>query len=115
MKAVRDTPYSDGACVYEVSSNYVERSKTYGPDKQKVDDRPPARPHAHQAPYHNTSRLRRAYKKKKTSRECFRNIDAPGVTWLKQGKIVKRKNCQSPSVKDMLKIWPGLAYAQRAV
>jgi hypothetical protein len=36
MKAVRDTPSSDGACVYEVSSNYVERSKTYGPDKQKV-------------------------------------------------------------------------------
>jgi hypothetical protein len=46
MKAVRDTPSSDGACVYEVSSNYVERSKTYGPDKQKVDDRPPARTHA---------------------------------------------------------------------
>jgi hypothetical protein len=36
MKAVRDTPSSDGACVYEVSSNYIERSKTYGPDKQKV-------------------------------------------------------------------------------
>jgi hypothetical protein len=44
MKAVRDTPSSDGACVYEVSSNYVERSKTYGPDKQKVDARTHARP-----------------------------------------------------------------------
>jgi hypothetical protein len=37
MKAVRDTPSSDGACVYEVSSNYVERIKRYGPDKQKVN------------------------------------------------------------------------------
>jgi hypothetical protein len=44
---------------------------------------------------------------KKTSRECLRNIDAPGVTWLKLKK--------SLSVKDMRKIWPGLAYAQRAV
>jgi hypothetical protein len=44
MKAVRDTPSSDGACVYEVSSNYVERSKTYGPDKQNVDARTHARP-----------------------------------------------------------------------
>jgi hypothetical protein len=39
MKAVRDTPSSDGACVYEVSSNYVERIKRYGPDKQKVHRR----------------------------------------------------------------------------
>jgi hypothetical protein len=39
MKAVRDTPSSDGACVYEVSSNYVERIKRYGPDKQKVNGR----------------------------------------------------------------------------
>jgi hypothetical protein len=37
MKAVRDSPSSDGACVYEVSSNYVERIKRYGPDKQKVN------------------------------------------------------------------------------
>jgi hypothetical protein len=37
MKAVRDTPTSDGACVYEVSSNYLERIKSYGPDKQKVN------------------------------------------------------------------------------
>jgi hypothetical protein len=37
MKAVCDTPSSDGACVYEVSSNYVERIKRYGPDKQKVN------------------------------------------------------------------------------
>jgi hypothetical protein len=36
MKAVRDTPSSDGACVYEVSSNYIERIKRYGPDKQIV-------------------------------------------------------------------------------
>jgi hypothetical protein len=36
MKAVCDTPSSDGACVHEVSPTYVERSKTYGPDKQKV-------------------------------------------------------------------------------
>jgi hypothetical protein len=33
MKAVRDTPSSDGACVC-VSSNYLERIKSYGPDKQ---------------------------------------------------------------------------------
>jgi hypothetical protein len=39
MKVVRDTPSSDGPCVYEVSSNYVERIKTYGPDKQKVNRR----------------------------------------------------------------------------
>jgi hypothetical protein len=37
MKAVRDTPSSDGVCVYEVSSNYVERIKRYAPDKQKVN------------------------------------------------------------------------------
>jgi hypothetical protein len=34
MKAVWDTPSSDGACVYEVLSNYLERIKSYGPDKQ---------------------------------------------------------------------------------
>jgi hypothetical protein len=39
MKAVCDTPSSDGACVYEVSSNYVERIKRYGPDKKKVNTR----------------------------------------------------------------------------
>jgi hypothetical protein len=39
MKAVRDTPSSDGACMYEVSSNYLERIKSYGPDKQKVNGR----------------------------------------------------------------------------
>jgi hypothetical protein len=43
MKAVCDTPSSDGACVYEVSSNYVERIKTYAPDKKLWT---PARPHA---------------------------------------------------------------------
>jgi hypothetical protein len=32
-----DFDFSDGACVYEVSSNYVERIKRYGPDKQKVN------------------------------------------------------------------------------
>jgi hypothetical protein len=37
MKMVRDTLSSDGACLYEVSSNYVERIKRYGPDKQKVN------------------------------------------------------------------------------
>jgi hypothetical protein len=36
MTVVRDTPSSDGVCVYKVSSNYVERIKSYGPDKQKV-------------------------------------------------------------------------------
>jgi hypothetical protein len=36
MKAVRNTPSSDGACVYEVSSNYLERMRRYGPDKQNV-------------------------------------------------------------------------------
>jgi hypothetical protein len=36
MKAVRDTPSSDGACVYEVSSKYLEWIKSYGPDKHKV-------------------------------------------------------------------------------
>jgi hypothetical protein len=35
MKAVRDTLSSDGAGVYEVSSNYIERIKRY--DKQKVN------------------------------------------------------------------------------
>jgi hypothetical protein len=35
MKAVRDTPSSDGVCVYEVSSNYLVRIKSYGPDKQR--------------------------------------------------------------------------------
>jgi hypothetical protein len=35
MKPVRDTPSSDGAYVYEVSSNYLVRIKSYGPDKQK--------------------------------------------------------------------------------
>jgi hypothetical protein len=34
MKAVRDTPSSDGACVYEVSSKYLEPIKSYGPEKQ---------------------------------------------------------------------------------
>jgi hypothetical protein len=29
MKAVRDTPSSDGACVYEVSLNYLERIKLW--------------------------------------------------------------------------------------
>jgi hypothetical protein len=37
MKAVRDTPSSDGACVYEISLNYLERIKSYGPDKQQVN------------------------------------------------------------------------------
>jgi hypothetical protein len=36
MKAVCNTPSSDCACVYEVSSNYLEWIKSYGPDKQKV-------------------------------------------------------------------------------
>jgi hypothetical protein len=36
MKVVRGTPSSDGACVYEVSSNYVERIKSDDPEKQKV-------------------------------------------------------------------------------
>jgi hypothetical protein len=35
MKAVCDTPSSDGACLYEVSSNYLERIISYGPDKQR--------------------------------------------------------------------------------
>jgi hypothetical protein len=34
MKVVRDTLSSDGACVNEVSSNYLERIKSYGMDKQ---------------------------------------------------------------------------------
>jgi hypothetical protein len=34
MKAVRDTPSSDGACVYEVSSNYIKRIKTHASDKK---------------------------------------------------------------------------------
>jgi hypothetical protein len=34
MKAVRDTPSSDGASVYEVSSNYLELIKSYSPDTQ---------------------------------------------------------------------------------
>jgi hypothetical protein len=34
LKAVRDTPSSVGACVYEVSSNYLVQIKSYGPDKQ---------------------------------------------------------------------------------
>jgi hypothetical protein len=47
MKVVRDTPPSYGACVYEVSSNYVERIKTYGPDKQKVNTRTDTRTDGH--------------------------------------------------------------------
>jgi hypothetical protein len=39
MKAIRGTPSSDGACVYEVSLNYRECIKSYGPDKQKVNGR----------------------------------------------------------------------------
>jgi hypothetical protein len=39
MDVVRDTPSSDGACVYEVSLNYLEQIKSYGPDKQKVNGR----------------------------------------------------------------------------
>jgi hypothetical protein len=37
MKAVRNTPSSDGAWLYEVSLTYLERIKSYGPDKQKVN------------------------------------------------------------------------------
>jgi hypothetical protein len=37
MKPVRDTPSSDGACVYEVSLNFLERIKSYGPEEQKVN------------------------------------------------------------------------------
>jgi hypothetical protein len=36
MKAVRDTLSSDGAGVYEVSSNYLEGIKSYAPDKQRL-------------------------------------------------------------------------------
>jgi hypothetical protein len=36
ITAVCETPSGDGACLYEVSSNYLERIKTYGQDKQKV-------------------------------------------------------------------------------
>jgi hypothetical protein len=60
MKAVRDTLSSDGTCVYEVSSNYVDRIKRYGPDKQKVNGRTDGRTDRHtdgqSTPYHNTSR-----------------------------------------------------------
>jgi hypothetical protein len=35
-KTERDAPASDGACVYEVSSNYLVRIKSYGPDKQRL-------------------------------------------------------------------------------
>jgi hypothetical protein len=37
MKVVRDTPSSDGACVYEVSLNCHERIQIYGPEEQKVN------------------------------------------------------------------------------
>jgi hypothetical protein len=47
MKAARDTPSSDGACVYEVSSNYVERIKRYVPDKQKVNGHTDTQTHRH--------------------------------------------------------------------
>jgi hypothetical protein len=40
MKAVCDTPSCDGACVYKVSLNYLERIKCYGPEEQKVTDGP---------------------------------------------------------------------------
>jgi hypothetical protein len=36
IEVVRDTPSSYGACVYEVSSNYIKRIKSYDPDKQNV-------------------------------------------------------------------------------
>jgi hypothetical protein len=45
MKEVRNTPSSDGACVCEVSLNYLERIKSYGPDKQKVNGRTDTRTH----------------------------------------------------------------------
>jgi hypothetical protein len=46
MNVVRDTPSSDGACVYEVSSNYLERIQSYGPDKKLwTPARPPVKRH----------------------------------------------------------------------
>jgi hypothetical protein len=58
MKDVRDTLSSDGACVYEVhvSLNYLERIKSYGPDKQKVNGQTDIQTHGQSTPYHNTSR-----------------------------------------------------------
>jgi hypothetical protein len=35
MNPLRDTLSRDGACVYEVSLNYLEWIKSYGPEKQK--------------------------------------------------------------------------------
>jgi hypothetical protein len=67
-KAVRDTPSSVGACVFTVWSNYVERIKRYGPDKQKVNGWTDTRTHGQSTPYHyNTSR--RAYKKYTINRD----------------------------------------------
>jgi hypothetical protein len=45
MKVVCDTLSSDGACVYEVSLHYLERIKSYSPDKQKVNGHTYGRSH----------------------------------------------------------------------
>jgi hypothetical protein len=37
MKTVCDTPSSDGACVYEVLSNYIERFKNVWPGQAKSE------------------------------------------------------------------------------
>jgi hypothetical protein len=37
MKSVCDTRSSDGACVYEVSSNYLERINSYGRTDRRTD------------------------------------------------------------------------------
>jgi hypothetical protein len=47
MKAVRDTPSSAGACLYEVSLSYLERIKSYCPDKQTVNGQTDRRTDGH--------------------------------------------------------------------
>jgi hypothetical protein len=38
MQVVRNTPPSDGACVYEVSSNYLDRNKNLWPGEEQSDN-----------------------------------------------------------------------------
>jgi hypothetical protein len=63
-KVGRATPPCHDTPIYEVSSNYLQRIRSCGLDKKMWTSRKCGRlPARRQAPYHNTSRLRRAYKK----------------------------------------------------
>jgi hypothetical protein len=75
---------SDGACVYEVSSNYLEHIKRYGADNQKVNGRtynPRNTIHVNC----NTSRQRLSYKNELSKEsaiffDVFNGINGKSVT-----------------------------------